>query len=418
MPMTTREGIFAVYQPEPEHGSPRLPPIHVLSPTPAQKNAMLVVGAIYPGIFGGGPSIAAGVLHDYGHYAASEILYRCACWSWALMEWTMAFLFFYYGLKLTIILQANIIIAEAALQAPTAAFGIRNLTSKSPARFLFIQLQILGFGGCSAFVLAGSVTVLMATYKEKVLGTANGLWPHVLDFFWTCAFAIAILVAMALITVQSVRSRRRGLHNPSSNVSQGHSSGRGDAAFPPITIYDEGARKYSGVYQPFQNQGGASKGSKLATPRSDAEACLISDDASVQTSIGSNKGHTMDMERSRHMYDSRLEGGNRAGARGNDPKSYKAPSLTPPPRPLPLVLSASNSTPAFARESSESSLNPDYSQIREFVFGGRPSREGEGDYQLSSSPTSLSSSGPRSPTLAGFSLPSPPLPLQLMSKDT
>ncbi|KAF9938858.1 hypothetical protein BGZ65_012059, partial [Modicella reniformis] len=45
MPVTTREGVFAVYQPESAFGSKPLSPIHVLTPTTVQKNVILIMGA-------------------------------------------------------------------------------------------------------------------------------------------------------------------------------------------------------------------------------------------------------------------------------------------------------------------------------------------------------------------------------------
>ncbi|KAI1314574.1 hypothetical protein EDD11_002003 [Mortierella claussenii] len=228
MPVTTREGIFAVYYPEAVFGTKPLPPIHVLTPTTVQKNFILVMGAVYPTISGAGLGIASGILHDQGRYEASRVLVLLQYSNWVLILYTMAAFFFYYGLKYTFILQANIIIAEAALKAPRAAFGIGNLKSRSPARFLFIQLQITGFGGCAVTVLGGTLCLLWVLFRDKILEMKDERLPHVMAVFWTCAIAVAFFVVLTLIAAQSIRSRRRGLHEPSTTTGTGtlsHSEG-------------------------------------------------------------------------------------------------------------------------------------------------------------------------------------------------
>ncbi|KAF9582040.1 hypothetical protein BGW38_000740 [Lunasporangiospora selenospora] len=191
MPVTTREGIFAVYQPEVVYGSKPLRAIHVLTPTTVQKNVVLIMGAVYPSIFGAGLGIASGALQDHGYMDTSHVLMLLQYSNWVLILWSMAIMFFYYGLKYTFILRANIIIAEAALKAPRAAFGLGNLKSRSPARFLFIQLQITGFGGSAITVLAGALCMLWVLFKPKILRMENAILPHIMAIFWTCLIALA-----------------------------------------------------------------------------------------------------------------------------------------------------------------------------------------------------------------------------------
>ncbi|KAG0243787.1 hypothetical protein BGW41_001299 [Actinomortierella wolfii] len=222
MPVTTREGIFAVYQPEVVFGAKPLPPIHVLTPTTVQKNFLLIMGLVYPTLCGACMGITSGILHDMGLPRESRIFLLIQYSNWVLILWSMAAFFFYYGLKYTFILRANIIIAEAALKAPKAAFGLGNLRSSSPARFLFIQLQITGFGGCAVTLLAGSLCMIWVLFKDEILNMKDDKWPHTVAFFWTGAIALAYMVIMALISVQSVRNRRRGLHQPSTSASQSY----------------------------------------------------------------------------------------------------------------------------------------------------------------------------------------------------
>ncbi|KAG0053012.1 hypothetical protein BGZ83_001772 [Gryganskiella cystojenkinii] len=241
MPVTAREGVFAVYQPETAFDTRPLSPIHVLTPTTVQKNFLLLMGALYPTIFGAGAGVASAIFAQMeGHENLARILLLVQYSNWVLILWSMAIMFFYYGLKYTFILRANIIIAEAALKAPRAAFGIGNLRSASPARFLFIQLQITGFGGSAVTVLAGTLCMIWVMFRDKILRMEHDQLPHTMAFFWTCAIAAAFFVIMALIAVQSVRNRRRGLHDPSSsftNSIQKSTSGNGSGSVPVKGLY-------------------------------------------------------------------------------------------------------------------------------------------------------------------------------------
>ncbi|KAF9177276.1 hypothetical protein BGZ50_008946, partial [Haplosporangium sp. Z 11] len=399
MPVTTRSGIFAVYQPETAYGSKPLSAIHVLTPTTVQKNIILAIGAIYPTIFGAGFGIASGALYDSGHFRTSRILMLCQYSNWVLILWSMAVMFFYYGLKYTFILRANIIIAEAALKAPRAAFGIGNLKSRSPARFLFIQLQITGFGGCAVTVLAGSLCLFWVLFQRQILSMADDRLPHTIAFFWTGAMAVAFFVIMALITTQSVRNRKRGLHEPSStslSTSGGNGQyGRGEGQ--PSNVIGAFSTGGESIKKNAMNQSHSIKGSKHTASQSDPEVCLThgsSGDLSTVHSIRSSEKNSIDKTRDTFVHD--LEAG---GADEDESESYKTPSLTPPPRPV-------NGSSSSGYGNSLSVNNFNHSQLRESVFGGRTPREDK----EATRPTSASSS-PQSPTLAGFSL----FPLSLRS---
>ncbi|KAF8931287.1 hypothetical protein BGZ58_007719 [Dissophora ornata] len=369
MPVTTREGIFAVYRPETAYGSKPLTPIHVLTPTTVQKNIMLVMGAIYPAIIGAGTGLASGALQDHGYDYASWIMMVCQYANWVLIMYFMAIMFFYYGLKYTFILRANIIIAETALKAPRAAFGIGNLKSRSPARFLFIQLQITGFGGCAVTILAGTLCLSWVLFRKQILEMKNDQLPHTIAFFWTGAMAVAYVMVYALITAQTVRNRRRGLHDPSSTISQ----------YAPSSGNGSGSLQRQGSVRQSSN---GSKESKHVMSRFDSEACLTQG-----SSIDVSTLHSIVSIEKRAANEDDLEA---AGGVESDRESYKAPSLMPPPRPQVLSLGSTGSTTA----------DPNHSHIRESVFGGRTPREDT---------SSKASSPPQSPTSPGFSLPSFPL---------
>ncbi|KAF9903934.1 hypothetical protein BX616_001481 [Lobosporangium transversale] len=396
MPITTRQGIFAVYQPEVAYGARALRPIHVLTPSTVQKNILLIMGAVYPSLFGAGIGIASGALRDQGNEEASHTLLLIQYANWSLILYIMAFMFFYYGLKYTFILRANIIIAEKALKAPRAAFGIGNIRSRSPARFLFIQLQITGFGGCAVTVLAGTLCLFWVLFQDKILEMENDQLPHTIAFFWTCAMAVTYLVAMSLVTVQSIRTRRRGMQEPSSNVSNpsnsrnGPSSRQGSGGSEPtVQSSGTGGGRAGSLKKERLDQNFTSKGSM----KSDSEACLTYGDSEDANAHHPNMGFD------RYPVESFDLEGAAATAIESDRDSYRAPSLTPPPRHLSINTNSANGNDP-ASKTYIINIGPAPSQIRESVFGGRTPRE----------ETSTSSlSPPLSPTSGGFNIPSFPL---------
>ncbi|KAG0201415.1 hypothetical protein BGX33_010332 [Mortierella sp. NVP41] len=370
MPVTTREGIFAVYQPEVVFGSTPLPAIHVLTPTTVQKNFILAMGAIYPAVFGAGLGIASGALHDKGHEEASKVLLYLQYSNWVLILWTMAAMFFYYGLKYTFILRANIIIAETALKAPRAAFGIGNLKSRSPARFLFIQLQITGFGGCAVTILAGTLCMLWVIFRDRILEMQEDRWPHVMAVFWTCAIALAFFICMALIAAQSIRSRRRGLHEPSTTTLS-HSG--------PSNAQRSSSNKASKQQQ--EQRGGSDPEAKLTQQYSYDEQSTDSEKYSLDQ-LDRYIGNQDDLERAAAAASVAAmaelsESMDREG-------SAQTPRNAPSGRPLTVHINSGNAA---------TNVNG-HSNIRESVFGGRTARE---------------DNGATSPSHGGFSLPSFPL---------
>lgn len=155
MPVTKHEGNWAVYEPEGTYGCGPQRPIHVLMLSPKLGNLFLVVVLLYPSILGAGPAIASGTLYDNGYYRISMITMMLSHVDWALGSYSLMFKCIYYGVKCTVLLRANIIVSEAAVQAPRLAFGIGNLLAKSPARYLLVMLQVTFFGGSIVFLIVG-----------------------------------------------------------------------------------------------------------------------------------------------------------------------------------------------------------------------------------------------------------------------
>ncbi|KAF9997917.1 hypothetical protein BGZ79_008393 [Entomortierella chlamydospora] len=387
MPVTTREGIFAVYQPEVAYGSKPLRPIHVLTPTTVQKNFLLILGIVYP-IIAACVGIASGAMHDLGHFQAGYDLLIIQYANWVLILYTVGSAFLYYGFKYTVILRANIIIAETALKAPRAAFGIKNLKSRSPARFLFIQLQIMGFGGCAVSLLAGTLCLLWVIFRNDILGWNDERWPHLMGVFWTCANALTFIVAEALIAAQSVRNRRRGLHEPSTTTTG--------------TFSQSGGQKNSGSNQsrsgsagqphPQQSYHVPEQETRL-TQQSEGETSTLNSEKVSLERYDENPRHITEamyidgMDRDRaaaasafagHSSRIDLEAGHKQNRDSLRPASPTCP--TSPSRAFTIQLN--NGTTVA------------HSNIRESVFGGRTARE---------------ESAPISPTGGGFSLPSFPL---------
>ncbi|KAG0243756.1 hypothetical protein BGX31_010225 [Mortierella sp. GBA43] len=385
MPVTTRQGIFAVYQPEAVFGTKPMAPIHVLTPTTSQKNFILAMGLIYPLFGGAGLGIAAGVLFDRGEYGISRTLVLVQYSNWVVILYTMAIMFFYYGLKYTFILRANIIIAETALKAPRAAFGIGNLKSRSPARFLFIQLQITGFGGCAVTVLAGTLCGLWVLLRGTILDVNSDRWPHVMAVFWTCAIAVAFFVVFSLIAAQSIRSRRRAHHDPSSTASVSHSGGNKSSAHRA----SKSGHHYSHDPEAQLTQPSSCDDSidseKISLERYEDPRLMVPEDSLDRDKALAAASVAAMMAISERMD---LEANAAAAAaaaaearRGSLDRESLTPSSPSGAKPLTIQVAAANA-----------GANNNHSNIRESVFGGRTPRE----------------DGTTSPT-GGFSMPSFPL---------
>ncbi|KAF8938103.1 hypothetical protein BGZ47_008734 [Haplosporangium gracile] len=382
MPVTTREGIFAVYQPETSASGKTLRPIHVMIPSNITKNIILAFGAFYPMMTGIGFGIISGVLYDRGNYDGSRIAMLLQYSNWVLIFWSLAVMFFYYGLKYTFILRANIIIAEAELNAPRSTFGISNLKSRSPARFLFVQLQITGFGGSAVTITGGGGCLAWVVAQRRILSMDSIAIPLTGAFFWTTAMTVAFFVLLALVGAQTVRNRRRGLHQPSNGQSDGH----------PSLPRHESTQKSSGGPYLDSTLSSMSRHTMLRTehdvyPLQISHISLGEDNSTLHNGISSEK---YSMDQSCNRWESAADDEPEQGFHGEQ-ELYRSPSLSPPPRPM--ALPSPNVGSSF-----NSPIDVSRSQIRESVFGGRTPREDGGRPSISSPP--------QSPTSGVFNLPS------------
>ncbi|KAF9202435.1 hypothetical protein BGZ49_007410 [Haplosporangium sp. Z 27] len=376
MPVTTREGIFAVYHPETGADTHPLSPIHIITPTTVQKNFLLVMGAVYPTFFASTPGVLSALfLQKPGYGRISHILLIVQYANWVVILWTMSMMFFYYGLKYTFILRANIIIAEAALKAPKAAFGISNLRSSSPARFLFFQLQFTGFAGAAVTLLAGSLCLIWCVWRDDILSMKSDPLPHTMAFFWTCAIALLYFLTMWLIAIQSMRNRARA--SQGSSGSQSHTAGQSSSQ---KNASSHAKSLYSAQHQIVRTESEA----RLAQ-RSSAEMSTLNSIESAEKDsfdIGSYGAHDVGSLAVKAMYDAsnRMElDAFSASHNANKMEKEKNVGFGSPSRPFVIKSHLSGesfeSADTFGRRDSDASfalgskIQPD---LRQTVFGGRP----------------------------------------------
>ncbi|KAI9241981.1 MAG: hypothetical protein BYD32DRAFT_404602 [Podila humilis] len=343
MPITERKGIFAVYVPEVVPGSPPLPPIHILAPTPMQKNCILVVGIIWPTV-ASCLGITSGVLHNRGDLDGAKFWFLVQYSTWTAVLFSLSMCFYYYGFKYMFILRANIIIAEEALKTPRSSFGIGLLASKSPARFLLATLHFTGIGGGSVTFSAGLMAVIWLVMKDYILSRSDERWVHIMSFIWTTGMAPAYSIIFVLTHLLSVRSRRRGVHDHTQ----------------PNRISSELQRK------PRKSAGKeeSDKDLEAGTINDVPDQCsVMSSDLSSTTKWSSDGNHKAGelLARTPEPYRLCSSSANRVVESEPDGHSLKIVSLNPPPRPVKSSFGPT-SIPSL------NAANP--SVLHEFVFGG------------------------------------------------
>lgn len=137
-----------------------------------------------------------------------QSLANCAPANWSLVLAVVAILFLSSGLRFTRILKIGIIIAETRLGVPRTRFGIQDLISDSPARYLYIMQQVTILGGFTAVVLASLILSSYVIFRDTVLETKIGPFSHCYSLAWTCAVPLVVLIKVLLVHVQLIRNRR------------------------------------------------------------------------------------------------------------------------------------------------------------------------------------------------------------------
>lgn len=207
MPISNQEGWLAVYQSQKIEGRDSPRPIYVIQPSARQKNVLLFASIGLTTLCCIGPAVTAGLLYGLGHYRAARICLSVRYTGWAVIIFSLGLIMAYYGVKFVLILRANILIAEALLKAPREAFGIHDLTSKSPSRYLFIMLLITISGGFFFAMGATILQVIFAVRREAILKSEDDGMANFIAFCWTCPLALAMLAKIALVGVQSYRNK-------------------------------------------------------------------------------------------------------------------------------------------------------------------------------------------------------------------
>ncbi|KAF9573875.1 hypothetical protein EC968_007832 [Mortierella alpina] len=226
--MTRYKGIFALYELEPVPGFTKGCSIRVIYPSPLARDLFLASSFLIPTIFCAGPAIASGVMHDLGHYEASEILRDIRHVNWICLFYFIPVIAFYYTVKFAMILWANIRLAESSLQVePKIAFTVEYLLTMSPLRFLVLLMTFTTFGAGAICIVCGTIVLFFLIYKHEILSSEHRVFAIGLSFVWTCLLGVGLFLELGLIAIQSFRKKRQeqrrklfvGLDNSSGQKS-------------------------------------------------------------------------------------------------------------------------------------------------------------------------------------------------------
>ncbi|KAF9950823.1 hypothetical protein BGZ72_007579 [Mortierella alpina] len=169
IPFTRHEGIFAYYDLKFIAGSCQVYSIGVFYPTPLIKDLVLASGFLVPAIFCAGPAIASGVMYDLGNYGASDTLRAIRHINWIVILYVVPIAAFYYSVKMTLILIADIHLAESNLRVePKIAFTVEYLLTMSSVRFLLGLTAFTTFGAGVISIVCGS------RYRASAENEGNG----------------------------------------------------------------------------------------------------------------------------------------------------------------------------------------------------------------------------------------------------
>lgn len=219
IPITRREGFTAIFEPERADGCDYYEPIELIYPTPFHTNIFIVLTGFTVLAFGVGPVVLSVVFYNRGDFEASKFYQNLPYALGIPIYFSLGYVFLYYGVKFTRIIKTNIIRAETRLGIPYTRFGLTNLLSKSPARYLFIMQQITVFGALAVEMV---ITFFLSSYmllKDRILSAKQGLFSHCYALVWTCALPSVGAVQLALVHVQLIRNKRMrqrltGLYGP------------------------------------------------------------------------------------------------------------------------------------------------------------------------------------------------------------
>ncbi|KAF9950740.1 hypothetical protein BGZ72_007659 [Mortierella alpina] len=230
IPITKREGHVAIYEPDRVEGCEPQWPVSLIYPSTLLNNLFIINSPFIITILGIGPSLVSALLYDRGDYEAARVWLTVSHIAWSGIIFVLVPLLLYYGIKFSRILKINIIIAETRLGVPPSRFGISNLMSKSPARYLFIVLQITVFGASVFAMLAALMMSSFGIFRDQLLSAKLGLFSHFYTFAWTCVLVFVMIVKLILVHIQLVRFGRKqhlfsNLYKAMDGEEDSHSTG-------------------------------------------------------------------------------------------------------------------------------------------------------------------------------------------------
>ncbi|KAF9955887.1 hypothetical protein BGZ72_003299 [Mortierella alpina] len=213
MPVTVRQGMFAVYSNETVNGRTSKTGTRIFYPTFRHNNIFIAVGTLFTMVFGMCCGIASGILHGKGRRDAARVLESIQHFNWCLVLLSLAGIELYYGFKCSSILRAHVMAFNARLNVPQTSFGLGDLKSKSLPRYLAIMFQISALGATLVFLLMGSLCGLWAWDNTALRRAKNETEPHFMAVVWTCSTALVFFIKMVLIAIHFRRGKEREVHD-------------------------------------------------------------------------------------------------------------------------------------------------------------------------------------------------------------
>ncbi|CAO3569441.1 unnamed protein product [Mortierella alpina] len=154
-----------------------------------------------------------------GHLETAAILESVHYTVFGVQEYAWSLVVLYYGLKFTFVLRAHITATEARDHIPPKTFGLRDLKSGSPARYLLIMVKITVAARGAILLFGGTIVHIRAWEGGDFLRPENEHWSHLMAVVWTCAITIAYTAQLTLIAVHCSRNRPKSVNNFESGIS-------------------------------------------------------------------------------------------------------------------------------------------------------------------------------------------------------
>ncbi|KAF9576960.1 hypothetical protein EC968_000085 [Mortierella alpina] len=207
LPVTEREGSFAVYRPQHCDSSNHESPLYIFYPTPKQRDLVLMISFILPIISVIATGIASAVVEVQGNISSMQVLISVQYTVSGAIDLVWSCIVLYYGVNFSFILRSHILNTETRDNMPLAIFVLKNLKSGSPARYLLVMVRIMMISSSIVLILAGSLANLRAWSGENFLRPENETFFHIVAVIWSCTITIAHFVQLVLIVLHSLRNK-------------------------------------------------------------------------------------------------------------------------------------------------------------------------------------------------------------------